>query len=158
MDAEIEHDIATLRSLILAIIADTEKRFASHMAQHGLTPPQFFVLKTLSEHDGQCPIGQIAHEHHLTNATLTGLVKRLESMDPPLVRRERRESDRRSVMVVLTEAGQERYKAVEDSLLGQLRLVLGLLSKEDRKDIIQKVKLYVHFVMQMFPVDAIHME
>ena len=153
-----ERDIATLRTLIFAIITDTEKRFAAHMAQHGLTPPQFYVLKTLSEHGGRCPIGQIAREHHLTNATLTGLVKRLESTEPQLVSRERSESDRRSVTVVLTQAGRERYQAVEDSLLGQLRMVLGLLSKEDRKDVIQKVRLYVHFVTQMFPVDAIQSE
>ena len=155
MDADLERDIATLRTLIFTIIADMEKRFQAHMAQHGLTPPQFYVLKTLTEHDGQCSIGFIAREHHLTNATLTGLVNRLEAMEPPLVRRERSKADRRSITVVLTQAGRERYKAVEDSLLEQLRLLLGLLSKEDRDDVIQKVQLYVQIVTQMFPIDPI---
>ncbi len=104
MEDSLDRDVAELWSLLFAIVTDGEKRLAGHFEAHQLTPPQFYVLKTLSENQGECRIGDIARDHHLTNATMTGLVKRLEAMDPPLVRRRRNTSDGRSVDVLLTEA------------------------------------------------------
>ncbi len=155
MDTDLDRDIAELRSLILEIITDLEKRFAAHLAQHGLTRPQFFVLRTLAENDGHCQIGQIAREHHLTNATLSGLVNRMESMSPPLVRRERSLSDRRSVMVHMTAAGQSRFDAIEDELVEQLRTVLSLIDREERKDIIARIRLYMQIATRLFPFNAL---
>ena len=84
VDELLNRDVAELWSVLFDIVTDGEKRLASHFEAHQLTPPQFYVLKTLSENDGACRIGDIARDHHLTSATMTGLVKRLESMDPPL--------------------------------------------------------------------------
>ncbi len=158
MNANLEHDIANLWSLVFEFITYAEKRLAAHTALHNLTPPQFFVLKTLYEHKGRCPIGQIAREHHLTNATLTGLVNRLEVMQPPLVTRERSSSDRRSVMVVLTAAGEERFWAVQHSLMEQARAVLSLLDPDERRDLIEKITRYIHIIVETFPADAVQPE
>lgn len=138
--------------LLFGIVSDGQKRLAAHMAAHGLTPPQFYVLMTLDEHGGRCPIGQIAREHHLTNATMTGLVSRLEVMQPPLVIREQAENDRRSVHVLLTEEGLQRYHAVQEDLLGQVRAVLALIPEDERQDLITRVAHYVGLVTAHFPV------
>ena len=152
MDQELNRDVAELWSVLFDIVTDGEKRLASHFEAHHLTPPQFYVLKTLSENAGACRIGDIARDHHLTSATMTGLVKRLEAMDPPLVRRQRNQSDGRSVDVILTEAGAARFMAVQRALMDQLRAVFGTLPEAQRRDIISQVRLYFAVFSQRFPV------
>lgn len=155
MDIQLEIDAGQLWSLLFTIVLDGEKRLAANLAAHQLTPPQFYVLKTLTERGGRCPIGEIARQHHLTNATMTGLVKRLEAIDPPLVIREQRESDRRSVDVILTPAGAERFMAVQTDLLQQMQLLFSLLSDEERQDLIRYLNRYLEFVQTQFPVEPL---
>lgn len=154
VDKDLSRDVTELWSLLFDIVSDGEKRLASHFEAHQLTPPQFYVLKTLSENKGECRIGDIARDHHLTNATMTGLVKRLETMDPPLVRRKRSATDGRSVDVILTEAGSRRFVAVQQGLMEQLRAVFSLLPDAERRDIIAKVRLYFTIFSQQFPADG----
>lgn len=154
MDKEFERDIATFWDLIFEIVADMEKRVAAHMAMHDLTPPQFYVLKTLVEHEGCCRIGQIAAEHHLTNATMTGLVKRLEAMEPPLVARQRSTDDGRAVDVFLTDAGRTRYEAVYTSLLEPVRTLLAILPADERQELIGKVEGYFDMLNDLFPIPS----
>lgn len=153
VDKRFEQDIEALWSLIFAIVSDGEKRLAAHMAAHNLTPPQFYVLKTLVEQGGRCPIGQIARQHHLTNATMTGLVNRLEALN--LVQRERNADDLRSVNVVLTAEGMSRFLAVQNDLLNQLKTLLELTSAEERRELIEFLTRYVTFVTQLLPVEGI---
>lgn len=156
-DPALEQDIQTFWALLFEIVADVEKRLAAHMGAHGLTPPQFYVLKTLHEHGGSCRIGQIAVEHHLTSATMTGLVKRLEAMNPPLVRRERSGLDARSVDVLLTEAGTERFWDVQRSLMEQARGIFSIMPEAERQETIAKVRFYFELLRQQFPVDKNHL-
>jgi DNA-binding MarR family transcriptional regulator len=153
MNDVLEQDVSDFWSILFAIISDVEKRLATHMAAHDLTPPQFFVLKTLIEHHGTCPIGQIAREHHLTNATMTGLIKRLEGMG--LVQRERSEADARSVNVILTEAGQARFDAIKDDIFEQLQAILGLIGQEERQALMHFLARYLDVVDQLFPVGQV---
>ncbi len=149
----LEQDVNAFWSLLFNIIAELEKRLFAHLAAHQLTPPQFYVLKTLSEHGGRCRIGQIAHEHHLTNATMTGLIKRLEAMTPPLVSREQSDNDGRSVDVMLTPEGNQRFLDVQHDILEQVRTLFGLLPVDERQQIIEKVQAYFHLLVQVFPVN-----
>ncbi len=146
MASELDNDITIFWTLLFQIVLDSEKRLAANLAAHDLTPPQFYVLKTLIERGGRCPIGEIARAHHLTNATMTGLVKRLEAAVPPLVMREPNAADRRSVYVTLTQAGTERFLAVQQDLLQHLRAVLNVLSSEERQDLIRYFSHYVQLV------------
>lgn len=155
MDTTLDHDMLEFWSLLFEIVLDGEKRLTAHMQAHELTPPQFYVLKTLAERGGRCPIGQIARQHHLTNATMTGLVKRLEAMQPPLVMRETSTEDRRSVQVVLTPAGTARFLAVQADLLQQVRQVFRLLSSEERKDLLHYLGRYVRVMAEQFPVNSV---
>jgi len=147
---ELEQDINLLWSLLFTIVLDGEKRLAAYMGAHQLTPPQFYVLKTLMERGGRCPIGEIARQHHLTNATMTGLVKRLEALG--LVAREQSAADRRSVEVSLTPAGEARFFAVQVDLMDQVRMMFSLLSAEERQDLIRYLSRYVEMVGAQFPL------
>ena len=152
-DDRLHRDVAELWTILFAIVMDGEKRLASHFAAHQLTPPQFYVLKTLSENAGACRIGEIAREHHLTSATMTGLVKRLEAMQPPLVARQPSQTDGRSVDVILTKAGSARFMAVQRGLMDQLRAVFGMLPEAQRREIISQARLYFSVFSQRFPVE-----
>lgn len=136
--------------MLFRLVLDGEKLLTAQLAAHGLTPPQFYVLKTLSEHDGHCPIGQIARLHGLTNATMTGLVKRLEAFDPPLVERETNTHDRRSVNVVMTQAGADRFLAVQTNLMDQLRVVLSLIGDNERASILDDLRRYMTLITSIF--------
>lgn len=153
-DVRLEEDVNTLWSLLFRIVLDGEKRIAAYLLAHDLTPPQFYVLKTLWEQGGRCAIGEIARAHHLTSATMTGLVKRLEAMTPPLVQREPSSADRRSVDVLLTNAGQARFIEVQTDLMGQVRLVFSLLTERERQDFILYLSRYVEVVQAQFPLPA----
>ena len=52
MEEELNRDVAELWTILFDIVTDGEKRLASHFEAHQLTPPQFYVLKTLSENAG----------------------------------------------------------------------------------------------------------
>jgi DNA-binding MarR family transcriptional regulator len=70
----------------------------------GLTGPQLIVLREL-ERSGQVPIGSLARRVSLSQATVTGIVERLEKRG--LVERTRDHSDRRRVLVQSTKEGRE---------------------------------------------------
>ncbi|PQV63575.1 DNA-binding transcriptional regulator, MarR family [Abditibacterium utsteinense] len=70
---------------------------------HDITATQFQVLRRLWSGEGM-NAQNLAKESHLDAATMTGVLDRLEHKR--LVRRERDESDRRAVKIVLTEAGR----------------------------------------------------
>jgi DNA-binding MarR family transcriptional regulator len=151
VDNDLERDVETLWSLLFALVIDAEKRLAALVAAHDLTPPQFFVLKTLIEHGGRCPIGQIAREHHLTNATMSGLVQRLEALEPPLVKRQPDEADRRSVLVKITDEGQSRFRAVQQDIMEQMRKVLQLLNPQGRQELIAYLTRYLRVMSAEYP-------
>ncbi|MCC6804590.1 MAG: MarR family transcriptional regulator [Anaerolineae bacterium] len=154
MNNQLDNDVQDLWALLFRLVLDGEKLLTAQLADHGLTPPQFYVLKTLSEHNGHCPIGQIARLHGLTNATMTGLVKRLEAFDPPLVERETNSYDRRSVNVVMTQAGSDRFLAVQTNLMEQLRVVLSLIGDEDRAAILNDLRRYMTLITSIFPFEG----
>lgn len=69
----------------------------------GLTYPQYVTMMVLWEHDG-LKVGELGTRLHLDSATLTPLLKRLESRG--YVTRQRSTIDERAVIVSLTEEGR----------------------------------------------------
>ncbi len=94
---------------------DTFLCFAMYSANHamnriykpllddlGLTYPQYIVMVTLWEQDGQT-VGGIGEKLFLESSTLTPLLKRLEAAG--YIRRERSREDERQVLIRLTAEG-----------------------------------------------------
>lgn len=77
----------------------------------GLTYTQYVAMMALWERDG-ITVGELGAKLYLDSATLTPLLKRLESHG--YVQRERSKEDERSVIVTLTDEGHDlREKAVD---------------------------------------------
>lgn len=148
-----DDELARIWKLLFEIVLDGEKRLAGHFAMHNLTTPQFYVLKTLIERGGACPIGQLARLHGLTLPTMSGLVTRLEAQTPPLVTRAQAEDDRRSIIVAITEDGRARFADVQNSLLEYLRAIYALLSPQDRQIIVDYLSRYVELIVRGMPMN-----
>jgi DNA-binding MarR family transcriptional regulator len=94
----------------------------------GITYPQYLVLLTLWEEDG-ARVSRIGERLHLDSGTLTPLLKRLESHE--LVVRRRNAEDERVVEVFLTAAGKRlkrRALAVPSAMLCKTGLTVSELS------------------------------
>ncbi len=79
------------------------KLYRRLLEQLGLTYPQYLVMMVLWEKDG-LTVSEIGERLFLDSATLTPLLKRLESMG--ILGRERSAADERQVIVSLTESGR----------------------------------------------------
>jgi DNA-binding MarR family transcriptional regulator len=91
--------VAALRRIIRAI--DLQSK--ALVQQCGLTGPQLQLLKELGRRDDRS-VGDVARALHLSQATVTGIVDRLESKS--LLARTRDPADKRRVRVALTESGR----------------------------------------------------
>ena len=88
------------------------------MQQVGLTTPQLAALQAI-ERLQPITAGSLAKSIHLSQATLTGILTRLETRN--LVSRVRSVSDRRTVVVELTEEGQAVLESAPSLLQDRFR-------------------------------------
>jgi len=80
-----------------------QRAYKPHLDPLGLTYPQFLVMVSLWQQDGQ-PVGALAEGLGLESSTLSPLIKRLEAAG--LVTRARSGQDERRVIVTLTPQGR----------------------------------------------------
>lgn len=86
------------------------KAYKPHLDAMGITYPQYLVLMVLWENNG-LTVKQIKEELLLNTNTLSPLLQRMEKMG--LLRRERSKEDERSVIIILTDNGQQlKFKAL----------------------------------------------
>ncbi len=78
--------------------------YEARLAPFGLTPTQFLIFSVLWMEDG-IGIGQIGERVTLDNATLTGIIDRMEKSN--YVERRPNPEDRRSMLVFLTPKARE---------------------------------------------------
>ncbi len=79
----------------------------------GLTTSQLLVIEAIQKLETPTP-SSIAREILLSQGTVTNLVDRMEKHG--LVKRERSDRDKRSVHIVVTQQGLDRYKEAPDLL------------------------------------------
>ena len=82
-------------------------------AQFGITYSQYLVLLTLWEENPQT-LNSIGRHLDLSSNTLTPLLKRLEQSG--WVKRERQQSDKRQLIITLTDNGQQQQEAVFEAI------------------------------------------
>jgi DNA-binding MarR family transcriptional regulator len=99
----------SLRRIIHAI--DLHSRRLSR--ETGLTVPQLSVLQVVQRHP-DAPVKSVARSSHLTQATVSIVLDRLEERG--LVHRRRADQDRRQVLITITDAGREALARVPDLL------------------------------------------
>lgn len=85
-----------------------------HLAQvHQLTAPQFVCLRQLHAAGGHLTPGRLARAASLSQATITGILKRLETRG--VIERTRDPADRRRIVVRLTDDGLRLLTDAPDS-------------------------------------------
>jgi MarR family transcriptional regulator, organic hydroperoxide resistance regulator len=80
------------------------KVYRKLLRELGLTYPQYLVMLVLWERDG-VSVSEIGERLYLNSATLTPLLKRIETLG--LISRRRAHEDERQVIVSLSRAGRE---------------------------------------------------
>ena len=109
-------------------------------ARFGLTGPQLVCLRTIASMEA-CTPSRLAREVDLSQATITGIVDRLEGQG--LVRRERDTQDRRRVSVWVTPEGQELLKRAPSPLHSRFLERLAELPEPHRQAIRSTLELVV---------------
>jgi DNA-binding MarR family transcriptional regulator len=125
------HDDSILRSLRrISRAVDVYSRRLS--ATYNLTAPQLVCLRTLALSEARTP-SQLAKEAALSQATVTGILDRLERRG--LVHRHRDEKDRRKVILEVSEQGRELMQAAPPPLQERFASRLAELPEAQQKEI-----------------------
>ncbi len=98
-----------------------------------LTGPQLLILQSII-HKDEVSLGELAKMASLSNATITGIVDRLERRG--LVERRRGCKDRRQVFVVATESARQILKSAPPLLQERFISEFNNLSEAERRGIL----------------------
>lgn len=140
-DQELSEQLGSIEQLLLRVSWLEQRRFAQDIACLSLTPPQFFVLRSILIRDEHLTMSALASDTLQHCATVTGIVNRLEKMG--LVTRQRDAADRRQVLVELTPAGRELLSRVRGSREQRLRETLLRLSEKDAIELLRLLRVYL---------------
>jgi len=128
--------VMALRRIIRAIDLHSH----ALVARCGLTGPQLMVLKELVEGSPQS-VGEVARSVHLSQATVTGILDRLEERGA--VSRTRSRDDRRRVEVTVTEGGQRALAAAPPLLQEHFVRAFGRLPSWEQTQILSSLQRLV---------------
>lgn len=102
-----------------------------------LSPSQFNVLNLLHDRPRGCSQVELSRQLIMHRSNVTGLIDRLESRR--LVAREYNERDRRSITVVLTDAGNELLAQILPEYHRSAELVWGELPLERARQLVSEL-------------------
>lgn len=108
---------------LYAASKELTRRYKPFLDPLGLTYTQYVTMMALWEEDG-VSVKALGHRLYLDSATLTPLLKRLESHG--YITRERSKSDERSVIISLTDEG----RALRERALDVPRCISGCVRME----------------------------
>jgi DNA-binding MarR family transcriptional regulator len=137
-----EFEEGILRSLrrLTRYLGLYSRRLAS---RHGLTGPQLVCVRLLARLGPTTP-SVIAREMSLSQATVTGIVDRLDRQG--LVHRERDVADRRRVVVALTAQGEEVAKSAPSALQDNFLTRLAALPPGEQRAIHESLERIVEMM------------
>ncbi|MBD3168018.1 MAG: MarR family transcriptional regulator [candidate division Zixibacteria bacterium] len=106
--------------------------------EYNLTGPQLIVLHEIVRNQ-EIPIGILAQKVSLSNATLTGIIDRLENRG--LVNRVRNIEDRRKVLIKSTKTGEKTLKNAPSPLQEEFRRQFEKLRIFKQKEILASLEM-----------------
>ncbi len=128
-----ERIVASIRQIIRAVDLHSRRLVEAH----GLTGPQLAALSEVVRTGPVSPTA-LARAVHLSQATVTGIIQRLERRG--LVRRDANASDRRSVLLHATDAGRQLLAASPSPLQDRFRAGLAKLDQAERDRILETLQ------------------
>ncbi|MGQ9492762.1 MAG: MarR family winged helix-turn-helix transcriptional regulator [Anaerolineae bacterium] len=155
-DQDLLKQLASIEQLFLRVGWLEQRRFAQDLDRFGLTPPQFFILRSIQSHGEKPTMSTLAYDTLQHCATVTGIVDRLVKMG--LVKRRRSMQDRRQVLVELTLAGHDLLDKVRDSREKRLRETLMRLSPEDARELLRLLRAYLEAFQLQYGGEVLQQE
>jgi MarR family transcriptional regulator, organic hydroperoxide resistance regulator len=116
----------------------------------GITAPQLWAVKTISQHEGLSP-GELSQRMYLHPSSITGLIDRLEKKD--FVERYRDKEDRRVIKLQLTPRGTVLMRMTPDPIQGKMIHGLSKLKRTELSSIHEAIQKLVE-VMEVQDVEA----
>jgi DNA-binding MarR family transcriptional regulator len=138
--------VAAIRQIIRAV--DLHSKFLVN--DYGMTGPQLAVLQELNRVGGSTP-KRLACAVHLSQATVTGILKRLETRG--MVKRQPSSADRRSVFIEISEAGRSVLASSPSLLQDRFRDSLSSLPPWEQTQILATLQR-VATLMEADAIDA----
>jgi DNA-binding MarR family transcriptional regulator/GNAT superfamily N-acetyltransferase len=129
----LDHVLVALRRIVRSIDMHSKKLLQTHR----LTIPQVVLLREIQRR-GRLTLGDLAKHASLSNATVTGIVDRLEARK--FVRRIRSETDRRQVFVEIISAGAKLMTAMPPLLQENFIQKLQDLEKWEQAQILSSLE------------------
>jgi DNA-binding MarR family transcriptional regulator len=148
-----EENINYEESILLSVrrIMRAIDMHSSYLArQYGLTSPQLICLKKLSGEKEMTP-GGLAKEVHLSHATVTGIINRLEKKR--LVKRTRSTEDGRSYLIRLTGSGSSMIQTSPSMLQDQFMHELSKLADWEKTMILSSLQR-ITSILNVESIDA----
>lgn len=142
----LDHVLVALRRIVRAIDIHSKKLGQSHH----LTIPQVVLLRAIYRNKS-LSLSDLAKLASLSNATVTGIIDRLETRN--LVRRVRSETDRRQVFVEITPSGIEAAKSMPPLLQENFIRQLRALPKWEQAQVLSSLER-VAAIMNAEKIDA----
>ncbi len=131
--------VAALRRIIRAVDLHSRRL----VEQSGLTGPQWLTLREAARL-GRPPAGVLSRAVNLSQATVTGILDRLERRG--LVERVRDAEDRRSVAVSVTAEGQRLLSEAPSLLQDRFRLELSRLHEWEQVQVLATLQRIAHMM------------
>lgn len=113
------------------------KETVKDIRRYGLTQPQFGALECLG-HLGPMTIGDLSRKMLVSGGNMTCVVDNLEKEG--LVRRQHSDEDRRSVIVALTEKGEEMFRDIFPRHAVFIQQLAAVLSAEEQAELSRLLK------------------
>lgn len=130
------HDIHQLEEQVLFALRRICREIDLHSRrvarEHDLTTPQLLCMRQLSRHGSMMP-SELADRVALSQATVTGILDRLSSRG--FVKRRRDPSDKRRVILTVTESGARALDAAPRPLHDRLAQRLAEMPSHERDHI-----------------------
>ncbi len=124
-----------LEQISLQISLHTRKQLTLDLEAFNMSLSQYMVLRALRDHPRGCNMSALAYASLQSPPTITGIVDQL--VIAGWVARDRDAQDRRSVLVVLTPAGEELLERISAVRRTRWMQILRALPKQERTLLLQ---------------------
>jgi DNA-binding MarR family transcriptional regulator len=131
---DLDYEVEGIVDRISSLEKRLRRSFEETLAEHGLTRPEWQVLRSLHLHGIEtCSPGDLCTELELSSGAMTNRLDRLERAD--LIRRKPDPSDRRGIKIELTEKGARAW--VESTNAGAIKEahVAGALTRAEQRQL-----------------------
>ena len=140
-----QNDLTFDEKVMMAIVRAAESFKRTHSSifkQHGLSFPQYNILRVLESSDkGQNKISTVGKIMLVPGANMTGLAKRLEKQE--FILKKPDPGDERVTILAITDKGKTTLKLIEEEKDQAIDIILKDFTRQDKDDLLDKIKIII---------------